>query len=90
MDAKRILTKEQRTQAMPTSFERMTEEQWVKERTRLQAAVTRAKTAVGKAPSLAEKIEAKRKVSQVEEALRQHKLNFHELTAALTKAGAAA
>lgn len=57
----------------------MTPEQWKAECSRLQGAVTRAKTTVKSAETLADKITAKAKVTRAEEALREHKLNYHAL-----------
>lgn len=57
----------------------MTPAEHTKEATRLKGAITRAKTAMKKPGSLADKIAARAKVNLAEEALRQHKLNYHEL-----------
>lgn len=46
----------------------------------LMAAVTRARNKAKKAPSLAEKLEAKQAVRKAEDALRQHRLDFCKLT----------
>ncbi|MGP0171283.1 hypothetical protein ACSVIJ_05295 [Pseudomonas sp. NCHU5208] len=59
----------------------MTEAQWKTEASRLKGAITRARTKVTKVVTLAEKIEAKAVQKAAEEALRQHKLNYHELVA---------
>lgn len=58
----------------------MSPQEHQKEASRLKGAVTRAKAALIKPGSLADKIAAKSKVRDAEEALRQHKLNFYELT----------
>lgn len=58
----------------------MTPEQHAKEASRLKGAITRAKTALTKPMALADKIVAKQKVREAEDALREHKLNFYELT----------
>lgn len=58
----------------------MTPEAHAKEASRLQGAVTRAKTKVKACGSLAEKLEAKNLVKAAEEQLRQHRRHFHTLT----------
>lgn len=58
----------------------MTPEQHAKIATQLKTKITKAKTAVRDAGTLAEKIELKKKVAALEEQLRQHKLDFFELT----------
>lgn len=60
----------------------MTPMEHAKEQTRMTGAVTRAKTALQKPMSLADKIVAKTRVRAAEEALRQHRLNYYELTGA--------
>jgi hypothetical protein len=60
----------------------MTPEAHAKEASRLKGGITRAKTKVKACGTLAEKLEAKKLVTAAEEQLRQHRLNFHELTAA--------
>jgi len=57
----------------------MTPEQHAKEASRLKGAITRAKTALAKPITLADKIVAKQKVRQAEDALNEHKLNYYEL-----------
>jgi hypothetical protein len=57
----------------------MTSAEHAKEVSRLKAAITRAKTSMRKQGSLADKIAARAKIEIVEEALRQHKLNYYEL-----------
>ena len=58
----------------------MTPEAHAKEASRLKGAITRAKTKVQACGTLAEKLEAKQLVKTAEEQLRQHRLNFHDLT----------
>ncbi|CRN70935.1 hypothetical protein PAERUG_P40_Scotland_4_VIM_2_09_12_04232 [Pseudomonas aeruginosa] len=60
----------------------MTPEQHAKETTRLKSAITRARNAVKALPTLAEKIEAKNKVRELEDQLHDHKLNYFELVSA--------
>lgn len=60
----------------------MTSIEHAKEQTRLTGAITRAKAVLQRPMSLADKIVAKTKVRSAEEALRQHKLNYYELTGA--------
>jgi C4-type Zn-finger protein len=60
----------------------MTPTEHANETTRLTGVVTRAKSALQKSMALVDKIEAKAKVRSAEEALRQHKLNYHVLTGA--------
>lgn len=59
----------------------MTDSEWKKEAARLKGAVTRARSKVKKAVMLAGKIEARENQKLAEEALRIHKLNYHELVA---------
>ena len=59
----------------------MTPAEHAKKASQLKGAVTRAKTKVKACGSLADKLEAMTAVRNAEEALRQHKLRFHELTA---------
>lgn len=58
----------------------MTEVQWKAEKTRLTGAVTRARTKLHQLVTLADKIAAKADIKSAEDALRQHKLNYFELT----------
>lgn len=57
----------------------MTPQEHSKESRRLTGAVTRARNKVATLTSLAEKVEQKRVVRAAEEALRQHRLNYHSL-----------
>lgn len=66
----------------------MTPEQHAKKASQLKGAVTRAKTKVKACGTLAEKLEALKVVRAAEENLRQHRLNFHELTATAPLAAA--
>lgn len=59
----------------------MTPAEHAKKASQLKGAVTRAKTKVRACGTLAEKLEALNVVRNAEEALRQHKLRYHELTA---------
>jgi prefoldin subunit 5 len=61
-------------------MQKMTIEQWDKEKKRLTASVTKARNKVAKLSSLAEKIAQKAEVIKAEEFLRKHKINYHELT----------
>jgi hypothetical protein len=58
----------------------MTPAEHAKKASRLKGAITRAKTKVKACGTLAEKLEALKVVRDAEENLRQHKLQFHELT----------
>ncbi|WP_454862498.1 hypothetical protein [Paraburkholderia fungorum] len=61
----------------------MTEAEWAKERTRLTAAATRARTKLQNSKvTLAEKLVLKAAVAEADEALRKHKLNYFELVTA--------
>lgn len=64
----------------------MTPEEHAKEATRLKGVITRAKKKVQTCGTLAEKLEAKQLVRAAEEQLRQHRLNFHDLTVPLAAA----
>jgi thioredoxin-like negative regulator of GroEL len=66
----------------------MTPAEHAKKASQLKGAVTRAKTKVKACGTLAEKLEALKVVREAEENLRQHKLRFHELTAAAPLAAA--
>ncbi len=68
-------------QALVTGNQKMTDAQWKKEATRLKGAITRSKSRVSTLVTLAEKIEARAAQKAAEEALREHKLNYHELVA---------
>lgn len=57
----------------------MTEAEWTREERRLKGAITRAKNKVVKLGLLAEKIEARKEQKQLEEVLRNHRLNYFEL-----------
>ena len=61
-------------------MQKMTIDEWEKERRRLQSALTRARTNAKNKPTLAEKIAAKIVVRAADEALFYHKINYHELT----------
>lgn len=66
----------------------MTPAEHAKKASQLKGAITRAKTKVKACGTLAEKLEALNVVRTAEEALRQHKLQFHLLTAAAPLAAA--
>lgn len=58
----------------------MTENEWEREKKRLAAAVTRAKTKLAQDCCLADKLTRKATVKAAEAALHEHKLAFFELT----------
>lgn len=58
----------------------LTDAEWTNKQTKLKGDITRARAAVKKCGTLDEKLKAVEVRDQALEALRQHRLNYHELT----------